>query len=323
MYVFEMEKLQAGDIMLTAQAGLTSKAVRLSTNSKFSHAILYLGGGSFIHSDSQGVHSNNIQRLLFKNKGHAEVWRLNDNKFVSKAIMFARSQIGVSYSVKEAVKTKSPFYAGEKMNRQFCSRLVAQSFDYAGIKLVDNADYCTPEDLKRSPSTKMISDCLRIAEKHEIDFASSFNPLQRQTDITNSILESVRSLTQKDIQSFEDLDQFIIDNPTYDKKITDIVRLSGYLSMFDYELVHNPWRFDGEIFLSLDLDPSYKKERAEFELDSAEEQVRLYSHNYLMCQSIRGRFPLVYFEMKMELYKKLINFMNKRISAASYVIENT
>jgi hypothetical protein len=323
MYIFEMEKLKAGDILLTAQNGLTSKAVRFSTNSKFSHAILYVGGGSFIHSDGQGVHSNNIQRLLFKNKEHAEVFRIIDEKFVSEAIMFARSQIGTAYSIKEAVRTKIPFYTGEKENRQFCSRLVAQSFEYAGLKLVENIDYCAPEEFRESPYITTVSDCLRLAEKHEIDFASSVSPIQRQTDITNSILKSVRSLTQKDIQNFEGLDQFVIDNPDYDQKITDIVRSSGYLSMFDYEFIQNPWRYDGEIFLSLDLNPSYKKERAEFELKSAEEQAKLYSHNYLMCQSVRGRFPLVYFEMKMELYRKLIDFMNKRGQAAKYVIENT
>lgn len=318
-----MEKLQAGDIILTAQLGLTSKAVRLSTYSKFSHAVFYVGDGSFIHSDSQGVHSDNIQRLLFKKKTYAEVCRLIDNKFLTKAIMFARSKIGTSYSVKEAVRTKNPLYTGKKMNRQFCSRLVAQSFEYAGIKLVNNVDYCTPEELKKSPSIKTVTECLRLAEENEIDFANSPSPLQRQTDITNFILKSVRNLTQQDIQSFEDLDQFIIDNPNFDKEITGIVKSSGYLSMFDYELVQNPWRFNGEIFLSLNLEPSYKKERAKFELESSKEQIKLYSHNYLMCQNIRGRFPLVYFEMKMELYKKLINFMNKRVEAARYVIENT
>jgi hypothetical protein len=32
--------------------------------------------------------------------------------------------------------------------------------------------------------------------------------------------------------------------------------------------------------------------------------------------------PLRYFEMNMDLYKKLINSMNKRIEAAKFVIEN-
>lgn len=323
MYIFEMDLLKAGDILLTAQVGAISKAVRIATSSKFSHAILYVGDGSFIHSDGQGVHSNNIQRLLFENESHAEVCRVLDANYVNKAVMFARSQIGISYSVKEAARTKNPLYKGEKLNRQFCSRLVAQSYEYAGLKLVDNSDYCTPKDLQKSPYTNTIRGCLRLAAEQEIAFAKSDSPIQRQTEITNLILKVVRELTGSDIQSFEDLDQFVIDNPKHDKEITSIITKSGYLTMFDHELTQNPWRYDGQLFLTLDIDKSYKRERAKFELESAKNQAQLYSHNYLMCQNVRGRLPLRYFEMKMDLYKKLINLMNKRIEAARFVIENT
>ncbi|WP_444905086.1 YiiX/YebB-like N1pC/P60 family cysteine hydrolase [Microbulbifer sp. CnH-101-E] len=323
MYIFEMSLLKPGDIILTSQVGAISKMVRLSTLSKFSHAILYVGRGSFIHSDAQGVHSNNIQRLLFENKNHAEVRRVLDNDYVGQAVMFARSQIGTSYSVKEAVRTKNPLYSGEKLNRQFCSRLVAQSYESAGLPLVDNADYCTPKDLQQSSHTNAVDGCLRIAERYEIEFASSDSPIQRQTDITNYILKEVRQLTRSDIQSFGNLDQFVIDNQGYDLEITNIVVKSGYLTMFDYELDKNPWRYNGQLFLSLNIEDAYKKELAEFELESAENQIRLYSHNYRMCQNILGQSFLRYFEVKMDLYKKLIYFMNKRVEAAKYVIENT
>lgn len=323
MYIFEISLLKPGDIILTSQVGAVSKMVRLSTFSKFSHAILYVGDGSFIHSDGQGVHSNNIQRLLFENDNYVEVRRVLDDAYVDQAVMFARSQIGTSYSVKEAIRTQSPIYKGKKLNRQFCSRLVAQSYEYAGLPLVDNSDYCTPKDLQRSSHTNAVDGCLRAAEGHEVEFASSDSPIQRQTDITNNILKSVRELTRSDIQSFENLDQFVIDNQNYDQEITNIVRESGYLTMFDHELNKNPWRYNGELFLSLNIDSAYKRDRAEFELASAESQVKLYSHNYLVCQNVRGHFPLRYFEMKMDLYKKLINFMNNRVEAAKYVIENT
>lgn len=323
MHIFEMSLLKAGDIILTAQIGTISKAVRISTFSRFSHAILYVGDGSFIHSDAKGVHSNNIQRLLFDNEKYADVYRLLDRNYVDKAVMFARSQIGMSYSVKEAVRTKNPFFRGKKLNRQFCSRLVAQSYEYAGLKLVDNSDYCTPKDLQKSSHVIAVDGCLRVAEEHEIQFANSDSPIERQTEITNLILKSVRELASSDIQSLADLDQFIIDNPAYDIEVTDIVVNSGYLTMFDYELTKNPWRYDGQLFLSLDIERSYKKERAEFELKSAENQVKNYRHNYLMYQNNSGHIPLKFFEMKIELYKKLINMMNKRIEAAKYVVENT
>lgn len=323
MYIFERSFLKPGDIILTAQIGAISKAVRIATFSRFSHAILYVGDGSFIHSDGQGVHSNNIQRLLFKNESHAEVCRVLDKSYAYKAVKFARYQIGTSYSVKEAVRTKNPLYKGEKLNRQFCSRLVAQSYEYAGLKLVDNSDYCTPKELQKSSHTNTIFGCLRLAEEREIEFANSDSPIQKQTEITNLILKAVRELTGSDIQNFENLHQFVINNPTHDAEITNIVINSGYLTMFDYEFTQNPWRYDGQLFLSLDIDESYKKEAAEFELESAENQAKLYSQNHLMFQNVRGRIPLRYFKMQKYLYKNLINSMNKRIEAARFVIENT
>jgi len=318
-----MEKLKAGDIILTAQLGAVSKAVRLATSSKFSHAILYVGDGSYIHSDSQGVHSNNIQRLLVEREEHVEVRRIKNDAYVANACMFSRSQIGKEYSVKDAISTKNPLSKKRKSNRQFCSRLVAQAYEYSGLKLVDNVDYCTPKNLQNSLHTDIIFGCLRKASDKEVEFANSPNPLQRQAEITNSILSGVRELTGSDVQGFEDLEKFIINSPSYDTAITGIVERSGYLTMWEHEIHQNPWRYDGEIFMSLDIEPSYKKERAELELNSAINQVKLYRHNYEMCQRLGCHYSLRYVEMKLILYRNLINQMNKRVDAAKYVIKHT
>ena len=94
MYILDMKKLKSGDIILSAQISAVSKAVCLATKSDFSHAILYVGYGSFIHSDSLGVHSNNIQRLLFEKEKYVEVFRLLDDRYFINACMFACTQIG-------------------------------------------------------------------------------------------------------------------------------------------------------------------------------------------------------------------------------------
>jgi len=210
----------------------------------------------------------------------------------------------------------------EKANRQFCSRLVAQAYNYAGIKLVDNIDYCTPEDILSSKFTKLISGCIRAASDEEIQFANSANPIQKQSEITNSILSDVRKLSGVDIQSFEDIYQLIIDTPSFDSEITEIVQKSGYLNMWEYEALQNPWRYNRKLFMILDAEPSYKKELAEFERKSAIDQVRLYSHNYLMCQNILAHYSLRLIEVMMMLYKNLIKQMNRRIDAAEFVLKN-
>ena len=65
MYILNLNNLEDGDILLTTQKHHVSKAIRLATNSEFSHAILYLGNGTCIHSTGDGVHSENPQRILF------------------------------------------------------------------------------------------------------------------------------------------------------------------------------------------------------------------------------------------------------------------
>lgn len=51
--------------------------------------------------------------------------------------------------------------------QQFCSRLVARSYENVGIKLVKNKDYCTPDDLRRSPLLKELNDISEIVSEGE------------------------------------------------------------------------------------------------------------------------------------------------------------
>ena len=97
MFILDLNKIEEGDVLLTSQKGLISKTVRVFTNSNFSHAILYVGYGSYIHSDSLGVHSSNIQRLIFQDPENVTVLRPINSKVAKDVTMFARSQIGKEY----------------------------------------------------------------------------------------------------------------------------------------------------------------------------------------------------------------------------------
>ena len=154
MYVLEMERLLPGDIILTSQNSILSKTLCKITNSEFSHVILYIGNGCYIHSTSEGVHSGNIQRLLFENVTDCEVIRLRnrDINVIEKACVFAQRQVGRQYSKSEAIKSKihRDKQTEATFERQFCSRLVAQAYGYTGINLVYNINYCYPIDIKKS-----------------------------------------------------------------------------------------------------------------------------------------------------------------------------
>lgn len=321
MFILDIQKLKEGDVFLTAQHGFVSKAVRSFTNSEYSHAILCVGHGSYIHSDSQGVHSANIQRLIFEKPNNVKILRPNDQKCVKSAVMYARSQVGKAYSVRDAIRTKTGNQSKPE-NKQFCSRLVAESFEYAGVHIVENSLYCTPEDINRSPAFAEINGMVREASQEELDFASAPNPIQRQTEITNFILSEARRITNKDIQSMEELSLFVVANPKYSDAIVKVYRDTDYLTMWEYEVLKNPWRYDERIFMTLSVGREEKRRMAEFEAESAKDQLMLYSNNYTAYQNLSINGMSSYIAMNMELYKKLINQMNKRLDAANYVLSN-
>ncbi|MBV5267079.1 MAG: hypothetical protein JZU67_00870 [Burkholderiaceae bacterium] len=110
MFILDINKLEPGDVFLTTQNHKISKAIRIATSSDYSHAILYVGDGGYIHSDGNGVHSGNIQRLLFENESQILVLRIKpdiDRGLIKNASIFARREIGKQYSVKDAINTKS------------------------------------------------------------------------------------------------------------------------------------------------------------------------------------------------------------------------
>lgn len=98
-YILEINKLQAGDIFLTTRNHIVSKTIRAFTSSDYPHAMLHVGDGSYIHSDGEGVHAGNVQRLLFADLNYVQVLRLRDGvdrKLVNAACTFARREVGCS-----------------------------------------------------------------------------------------------------------------------------------------------------------------------------------------------------------------------------------
>lgn len=50
------------------------------------------------------------------------------------------------------------------------------------------------------------------------------NPIQRQAEITNSILSEARRISGSDIQSLEELSLYVITNPSFSDDIVDIYK---------------------------------------------------------------------------------------------------
>ena len=326
MYIIDINKLQAGDIFLTTQKHVVSKAIKAFTSSDFSHAMLYVGDGGYIHSDGDGVHAGNVQRLLFKHKEYVQVLRLRediDRSLINNACAFARREIGKQYSIKDAINTKNPLSKITNTNRQFCSRLVAQSFESVSLKLVDNSSYCAPQELDDSDLTFRIYGCVREVKEAELEFANTENPLEKQTNIINKIIAKVRTITQQDIQTFEQLSHYLYKNSEHDRAVTNIIKESGYLFMWQHEINANPWRYSVELFMSLPVSKEKLKEIANTEFDSAVNTRKRYIFMLEQFMNIWRVTKLEYALINITLYQNLVELTNQRINISSYVKEKT
>jgi hypothetical protein len=238
--------LQPGDIILTTTTAAASKAIRFATRSDISHAIVCVQSHSVIDATAEGVQARNTQRLFFEDDCalHALRHRGGLTPQQTEAICnFVRSQIGTQYATREAVRTV--FGGGPSWTaKQFCSRLVAQAFNAAGIQLVPDPNYCSPAELQLSEFLIEIPDCVEPVSDDE------FAMWQRHPDsagamrrATNALLDGVRQ-TNPAIQTLTDLDIHLMRNPEDDAPFCKILHGSGYLIVWQAERQRNLWQYD-------------------------------------------------------------------------------
>jgi len=324
MYLLDKDKLKTGDIILIKSESRISQMVRRLTGSQYSHAMLFVGVSSIIDSDGYGVQSNNLQRILIENENDAVVLRIKQNKSneLNKVETFARQKIGTQYSTEEAkIAAISKELDAKEPNRQFCTRFIAQAYNNAGIKLVDNPDYCVPEDVLKSPNLTIISNVLRIASKKEIEFANSENPLAKQREIHNRIFERARELSGQDIQTFEQVNELIVSRPDLDVELTEFVRESGYLTMMEDDIEKNPWHYNAEKLIEYYKNPEIIVDTAIFFATTEEKsRERLEMTIYSLIQ-LDKLYPRNFFKMEIALYRKLIEFSHLRQTEALKVLK--
>ena len=236
--------------------------------------------------------------------------------------MFARGKIGTRYSVKSALNTRLRLSKNENENRQFCSRLVAQAYSYAGAELVGTSSFCSPQDILESKFVREISGVTRQASAEEIRLANSENPIERHSRMTNRILSKVRGITGQDIQSLTQVTQHVIDNPQHDKKISNIYKESGYLTMWTDEIKKNQWRYDGQKFINISLPKNTLIEQAKLERESAIEILEHYKINLEIYAGIYEVHSLEYSRIHFELYKNLVEITLNRLNAAEFVLKH-
>lgn len=140
VYIVDAQKLQPGDIFLTTQATSNiSRTIRAVTDSEYSHVAL-----SFLHSNcieavGTGVRIISLDRVHVSDKKNIRILRLQNPDIASvaeKAATIAKSHICRPYWTKGAIVAPIPNTGTPSdQTRFFCSHLVAQCYQDAGLNL--------------------------------------------------------------------------------------------------------------------------------------------------------------------------------------------
>ena len=322
MYVFDLNKIQRGDIILERSDDSTSKLVMKLSNSQFSHAILYVGDTSCLEADDIVI-SFNLQRKLVENKENVCVLRLKEKVApitMENIILNARMNVGMQYSINDAKAIVSEKYRPGNMRRQTCTRFVAQAYAKAGIDLVEDANFCSPEELLKSEKLYIVEDVLREATEGDIKLANSESILPKQHKIIRDVLEKVRKATNSDIQKINELKDFAILHQEFDGTIADILSESGYLEMWQEEEKLMPQQYDLAKFIQY-----YGKHSIEAACEISEKsQPEL--NRYMFChfqllQDMRKFGHLKVVQLFTELYENLTDLTMRRIVVAETVLD--
>lgn len=239
-------ELKPADIILTTTNEPVSKLIRWGTWSDISHAMLYVQHCSVIDATSDGVHSQNTQRLFFEPNWPVHVLRFReglDSDTAKRICDYVRERVGAEYSTQNALMAGAKL-SNKASHKQFCSRLVARAFEEFGQPLVANPDTCTPANLIKSEALIEVSNALRdISDEEVTAWQNHQDTTQLMRDTTNTVLDAVRKLDPS-IQRIDNAVGLAVLRPDLDDKIASIIEESGYLEVWKLEREKSPWQYD-------------------------------------------------------------------------------
>lgn len=322
-----LDNVQPGDILFTARPGKVSKAIRVSTGGVVSHAMICVQHGSFIDSTSEGVQAWNLQRELFDEDEmvfHFRVRKKLSAEILAKVIDLARAEIGARYSTLEAIRSVAGVRK-PRSKRQFCSRLVARVYKNAGIDLVPDADYCSPEDLLRSPLLMAIPVKTELVSEEELRWQGDRPDPIRATHIAqNAVLQVARSF-DPDVESFNDLFSLLTERPDADDAIAKSLNDSGYLDLWRIETETHPWRYDSLLIDGM-TSPEHLTNLREYcigTVSAAYSGGLRFAINLAQLKELERQHPRESFRLEIRLYEILVrNDQTRREVAYNWLLNH-
>lgn len=247
-YAFNTAKLQKGDILLINdyEESLRKKM----GGAKYTHAALYMGDAFIMEANGYGVTMNHIFSYGFINDDDALVYRPKDvsEEIIENVIFCARIKMGNEFSLCEAFRTGSYKDTEEKQHEEkmFCSRLVAQSYERVGIKLVHNSDYCAPMDFMTSDKLELIPDALIPVDTEAWANLIEAKIKERECDENmiwfSELFEKIQKLyNNPNIQYFDQLVAAGLKQPELDEKCIQEINSYGYFDFAGRVIASFPW----------------------------------------------------------------------------------
>lgn len=322
-HILDLTKLKKGDIIL--EKGDARFRERIQSN--YSHAILCVANDSCIESDGYGVNSYNPQRRLYENEDDVIVLRLNSEinnreAIIENATRKSRSLVGTKYGASELRKVRDENPTDAHSNRQFCSRLVTQSYAYGGLKIVNNIDFPELDDIAKSTSLTTIEKPLRLATLEDIEFSCTPSIFDLQNSSTSELLFKARELSGEDIQTFEQIAEYLIksQNENFDNDFSKIFEKSPYYTLWKIEQANHPERYDYEEFKEYYRSVKEIKIGVLALIHFAHNNSR-FETNYQQYTYLFKQYGYKYFELEMLLYEKLVEQLNIMREIANKAIE--
>lgn len=250
-YILKYRDLQRGDIIIDREDSDESRKIRRFTHSDYSHARLYVNA-SVMEANGLGVQSVNPQRILYDSPDDVVVLRCKEitEEQKIKACLFARSEFAKEYGL-----------SGSE-NSQFCFRLVAEAYHYAGIEITNSPTRCNANDFLNSENLVVVPDMVREASEEDLAIAQGEGVLKdkghynKQTEVAADMFSRIRAFVQDNggdaafIQDDDRLFTFLVENPKYDKGIAEILRGHEYFQLWkEHERTH-PWELNVTQLLS-------------------------------------------------------------------------
>ncbi|KJS34786.1 MAG: hypothetical protein VR70_16960 [Rhodospirillaceae bacterium BRH_c57] len=318
----KIDGVKPGDILFTARPEKVSKTIRTGTGGIVSHAMICVQHGCFIDSTPSGVQARNLQRELFEDDEKAFHFRLinpPEREVTGQIVDFARAEIGARYSIREAMRSVIAVHR-PRSRRQFCSRLVARVYKLAGIDLVPDADYCSPEDLRRSPLLEELPIEFEPVFPEELAWRSSIpDPIQAMHDAQNAVLDAARSV-EPAVENFDDLSELLVRQPDADQVIADALRSSGYLDIWKIEVERHPWRYVYGLMDGLAASPESITEYCIGTVKEAYSGGFRFAITLVQLQALQEQYPRESFRLEINLYETLVrNDQNRREVAYNWL----